>query len=186
MKRRWGWFWRLVHLPGTVDDGRAWCGWLITLASSLPLVWGWVVGKALGWVLSVVPWITLVLSVFFLLAIWWNTHRARKGMATASGLSKTRIEEWLAFIDGYRLEWVDMGRDAHVKLSLTVGTFRTNICFEPLWAQMRPFLSDNVVGDVERAVPSLSPVTFVKAEHLKMLIRRDLGVLLRDGTVGSS
>ena len=94
--------------------------------------------------------------------------------------SRAQVEEWLAFIDGYEFAWLKTGR------VWGGGPFKKNIVYEPMWAEMRPFLSVPAVKEVE-----LTELVFMAHEdqkakfgELRRLIRRDLGMLLRDDTVG--
>ena len=80
------WVGRLVNLPGTMDDIKAWRGILAPLATLLPLLWKsareWIVNKAdfliaLDRALLTIGWLSAALTVLVILAIIWNTHQAR-------------------------------------------------------------------------------------------------------------
>ena len=80
------WVGRLVNLPGTVDDIKAWRGILAPLATFLLLLWKsareWIVNKAdhliaLDRALLTIGWLSAALTVLVILAVIWNTYQAR-------------------------------------------------------------------------------------------------------------
>ena len=88
VRARSAWFGRLVSLPGTVDDIKAWGRVAAPILSGSALLWerarGWVVDRAaalaaLDGVLQVIGWISVVLSVLVVAAVAWNTYQARRG-----------------------------------------------------------------------------------------------------------
>lgn len=88
VRARSAWFGRLVSLPGTVDDIKAWGRVAAPILSGSALLWerarGWVVDRAaalaaLDGVLQVIGWISVVLLVLVVAAVAWNTYQARRG-----------------------------------------------------------------------------------------------------------
>ena len=198
------WVGRLVNLPGTVDDIKAWRRILAPLATPLLLLWKsareWIVNKAdfliaLDRALLTIGWLSAALTVLVILAVIWNTYQARTRVATTSGStaipkaipeqrkdseddrfpSTARIEEWLSFIRVYELKWISTGQN------LAVRSYKRNLFYESMWVEMRPFLSSDVVKRVEITDPVVVMFGDQKARSndLRRLIRRDLGVLLR-------
>ena len=89
---------------------------------------------------------------------------------------KAQVTEWLAFVDEYQWGWIDTG-----ELSVAGATLERNIKYESMWVEMRPFLAGDTVRLIEQTTTTgfslEDPRTRIK--HLKRLVRRDLGVLLR-------
>ena len=96
------WFGRLVSLPGTVDDIKAWGRIAAPILSGSALLWerarGWVVDRAaalaaLDGVLQVIGWISVVLSVLVVAAVAWNTYQARRGRGVLTRIAAGAPDE---------------------------------------------------------------------------------------------
>ena len=88
-----------------------------------------------------------------------------------------QIKEWVSFVRGYDFDWGESGGGL-------------NITYEPVWVEMRPFLSEDTIRAANQGRPAKrdlagliafhqNPKGSIHTNHLQKLVYRDLTTLLR-------
>ena len=105
-----------------------------------------------------------------------SSIKATGGLTGAGDLpTKEQVQEWLSFVKEYDFDWGESGGGL-------------NIIYEPVWVEMRPFLSEDTVraanqipgkGDLVDLIRFYqNPKRFIHTDHLKRLMHRDFTALL--------